>query len=353
MRHAISLMLLVGLGGFPVAVLAADECTTDDDCPEGLICMPSPCPAIACEDPTDCPPCDSVGTCIDPGPSGGSGIGKECTTDPDCPFGFVCQEQEVPCPGAACPPCDCGCRPGEEGCDCQCPECPEPPPCEPMFVKVCVYKPKACSVDEDCGPGFQCVAEEACSGGCACAGCACPSCPEGADCPPCECPDPDPCTCDTEPTCEVTGHHCEPMQIPCAEDAQCPADWTCSPVGGTACLCPDCACPSPDGEGGATDCECGPCECDQESSDQFCLPPGWADLGIVTPGDGSYGQPRTDPTDGEASGGTVQEDGTAAPTTHETGMVPPSKGGCMAASPADAVPLALILLGLAVRRRRP
>jgi len=352
MRRAFALCVLLGICSFTLPALAADTCATDEDCPEGLVCLPAPCPAIACQDPADCPPCEPTGFCAEPGTPGDSGFGRECVVDQDCPFGFVCKEQEVPCPGAVCPPCGCACEPGQEGCDCQCPECPEPPPCEPRFVKTCVYEPKTCSTDDDCDAGFTCVAEEVCSGGCTCGSCVCPSCPEGATCPPCDCPEPEPCTCDTEPSCEVTGHHCEPKQIPCAEDAQCPEGWTCTPVGGTSCLCPDCACPAPDPAGGAPDCECGPCDCDQETSEQVCLPPGWAEAGFFGGGSTGDGQPRTDPTGQEATGGSSDESGTAAPTAHETGMVPPSKGGCMAATPADTLPLALMLLGLALRRRR-
>jgi len=358
MRRVPTLLLFAVLWAFPAAAWAADECLTDEDCPEGLVCMPAPCPAMACEDPADCPPCDATGFCMEPDNPGGGGWEDQCAEDQDCPFDFVCKAMEIPCPGVACTPCDCDCKPGTEGCDCQCPECPEPAPCEPVFVHVCVYEPKACSVHDDCGEGFECVAQEVCSGGCACAGCACPECPEGEECPPCDCPEPEPCTCDQEPSCEVTGRFCQPKKIPCAEDSQCPADWTCSPVGGTSCLCPDCACPAPDGEGGGTDCECGPCDCDQETAEQLCLPPGWANAGISDPDGLEYGQPRTDPTGGEEAtggnspGGATNQDGTTPPAAQETGMVPPSKGGCTAATPADALPLAMLLLGLAARRRR-
>lgn len=161
------------------------ECLTDADCPDGYYCALTPwygddgqmacCPPNALCGP-DIPPCGG-GVCLpieNP---------EQCTSDSDCPEGYVCQWT------GACPPCECDPATGE----CRCPDC------IPVEYGVCVpggcvdrdgdgacagedcddldpsvgpWMPEQCGdgldndcdglVDEDCGTGRKCMSDREC-----------------------------------------------------------------------------------------------------------------------------------------------------------------------------------------------
>ncbi len=209
MKKLLSLFALLLL--LPTSALAETECESDADCPEGSYCVMVPTAV------PDCPPCDpDDGECPDcPEPQPGDAVGYceeidlgfdgivagECATDADCPLDFTCQEVEIPCYDM--PTCACACEPCPEGdpdCEAKCDECdcPEPEPCTEETQMLCVYTPTECVEDGDCGEGFECREIEECSGG-GSMGCACTEC-VCADCPEGEeCP---PCDCPEEPVCE-------------------------------------------------------------------------------------------------------------------------------------------------------
>lgn len=342
MRYVIPFAALVLLAA--PARAADTPCTTDADCAKGEVCLAMPCstPAMPCQEGAECPvpePCDSTSVCT-PAPWDG-----RCAADADCPTGFACVDVEIPCASAGCAPCTCACEAGKECPACECPPCPEPPPCEPTFEKYCQYVQKECATDADCGAGWACQAQESCSAG---GGCACPDCGPDMECPPCDCPPPEP------PVCEVTGHWCAVAETPCTADADCPADFQCvaRTLGGD-CACPPCAC-----DPAAGPCDCPACDCGNPVQESVCLPKGWSDVG--------YGGTTPLPQPGEVAGtpvddkGTV-DDGTTPPTTPGT----ENQSGAGAATPADdtgctatgraSIPVSLALLlmvGLAPFARR-
>ena len=192
----------------------ADEdgtCQSDADCADGAWCIMMSCACADCAPGEDCPPFDcpedGEGWCEfedDDDDDDWGFYGGECDTDDECPLGFSCEMVSVPCAtNPTCPPCDCaGCDPDDEGCEdlpCECPDCPEPEPCDPEEMGFCVYDMVDCEDDADCGEGFECLEVEECwgsGGGCACPPCACETCVDGEECEPCEC---EPCECDDEP----------------------------------------------------------------------------------------------------------------------------------------------------------
>jgi len=163
-------------------------------CPEGLV--PDPTPEIQCSvrDPCNPSPCGPGTTCtpnrdgnpicrckpgLVPKPDTITGCGPECTIDPDCKYGFVCESQRCvekpdpcnpsPCgPGTTCTPNGagnpiCKCIPGLipkpdtiTGCG---PECTTDPDCQYGYIcsqQRCVEKPDPC-VPNPCGPGAVCL----------------------------------------------------------------------------------------------------------------------------------------------------------------------------------------------------
>lgn len=297
-----------------LASAQAADCASDADCPFGYVCMPVPC-AMGCQAGEECPPCEETSQCV--GDSEGEDekgwISGECAADPDCPMFFKCEEVRIPCESAGCAPCGCpDCPDGEECPACECPPCDEPPPCEDETAMMCVYKPVACSADSDCEEGFECVEEEVCSGGsaCSCGGCACSPCPEGEDCPPCDCEQEPECACDDQPPaeeqCEVFGAWCAPKEIDCGSGRACPDGWECAEFE-EACACPDCACASQDCPEGeecrpADECECPPCDCADETA-KLCVPGGWREAGIVTEeGTPAYAGEEGGKKDGDGNG---------------------------------------------------
>jgi hypothetical protein len=150
----------------------------------------------------------------------GRAAAQECEDDGDCAAGLICKSYGAE--SCARPAIDCA-----EGED-----CPEPAPCEPMEVKACDLP--SCEGDDDCPSGTVChsVTYEQCTetgGGEA------PACPEGEDCPESEQP-----VCDTPECKEAMRAECEevmtePMctptwQLPCTEDADCGAGFTCEEI---------------------------------------------------------------------------------------------------------------------------
>ena len=362
------LVVLLAALLLPASVAADPQaCSSDEDCPENSSCVRVPC--ATCPMGEECPPCEPEGYCSPDGPEGF--FGAECDNDADCPEGFTCEEHSFgSCGGTAtCPACDCvPCPEGEECPDCECPPCEpeEPPDCEEETVHLCVFHPAQCSQDQDCDPGFVCYQEEICSGGGA-TSCACEACPDGEDCPPCECPE--------EPEipeddgCELVGGVCAPDQIACAGDGECPDGWECVELA-FLCAC-DCGCaapPCPEGEEcPPPDCECPPCEC-EEDAERYCLPPGWDDmvtaaadrgplpeapegggqqeagagLGKLWDRDGD-GHGQNTPGDNTGGGG----GGGASNTSGGCAVIPPIEGG----TPALGF---ILLIGLlaGIRRRR-
>lgn len=276
MQIKVSLAAMVlGLGLLSLRA-NAKECKSDADCEEGEVCVQRSCPPCDYE---DCEPCLGGGECVAEGSDGIFVYGQACATADDCPLGFRCEEQLLPCAGSE--PCVCACPKDSEECDCA---CREPEPCSPTFAKVCVWEPKHCASDSDCDPGFECKEIEECSGGgCSCSGCVCAPCAPDTECLPCDCPDIE-CDCPDvfEVRCDVVGAWCAPKEQVCDSDADCLEGWECVEAPG-ACACPPCECLevvcTPDGSCEPNpDCKCDPCDC--ESTKKICLPQGWYDAGF-------------------------------------------------------------------------
>ena len=301
-------------------------------------------------------------------------VAAECSVDADCPVGFACQEVTSTC-ASSCTPCACACSSGDAGCEpCDCPPC-VPEACEPIVTHECVFSPKSCTADAECGEGFACKPVEVCSGGgssCACTTCACPACADGMECEPCDCADVPVCECpEPEPaSCKVEGSWCQVQVIECAADADCPEGFKCESGGGNDCAC-TCACP-PCADGmECPACECPPCECGEPVA--YCLPAGWANLGYSTPESGEVQFKDGDATSAAGGDGDVAatDSGTATPpmsadasaaggggdTVANESAAPGASdgpGGCLAGAGAPAGSLALSLLPLLalIRRRR-
>lgn len=168
------------------------ECTIDPDCRMGFVCRsnncakkPDPCQPNPCGPGARCS-VNSAGNAICqceagliPKPDTITGCGPECSRDPDCQRGFVCQNQRCiekpdpcdpsPCgPGAQCSVTGngnaiCRCQPGLipnpdtiSGCK---PECIRDPDCQSGYVcqsQRCVERPDPC-FPSPCGPGAACT----------------------------------------------------------------------------------------------------------------------------------------------------------------------------------------------------
>lgn len=335
----------------PVAALG-QECATDDDCKEGMVCLPVRCPAC---DPDEgpCEPCPETGECV--AEAGGDGEpfwGTTCESDADCPYAFRCEEMEMPCAGGSdCKPCTCACPPDGECPPCECPPCPTPEPCTPDLVKVCVFEPEKCATDADCDAGFECRTIEECMGtGCACPVCVCSPCAPDEECPPCVCPD---IVCDCPETyeehCEVVGSWCAPKEQTCGSDGDCLEGWECVDQH-LPCACPACACPEvscrPDEEcpdvGG---CDCAPCDC-ADATWKVCLPRGWMDLGYETDANGSGSAFKDTPKSGAEQGPTGPDrnasgDGSPVPAASQAST---SSSGCSAGAGTPMGWLAVLAL---------
>jgi Cys-rich repeat protein len=388
MKKLMTLFALMML--LPATALAESECSTDADCPEGSFCITGGMTDCACPpcDPDDgeCPDCNCpdptevMGYCDSFEIDFGQIVAGECASDSDCPLDFVCQEVDVPCDTA--PPCACACEPCPEddpACDPKCDECecPEPEPCSDETQQLCVFSPTECTADADCADGFVCEAIEECYGsgssGCVCGGCVCPTCMEGEECPPCDCPEDPVCECEDEPEsfeeCITVASICFPEEVVCETDADCAEDFICFDVGDSEenCVCAGCDCaPCPEGEE-CEPCDCPPCECGDLEGDPelMCIPAGWDEAGFLGGGDVSMGEAM-----GSVKG---ENDDTATPQSPEDGENDPNANlsgdgaekaaddtrsestGCTAGHNTNAAPAGLLFLlvfGLAILRRR-
>lgn len=338
---------LLALASALKATALGQECVKDADCPEGMVCVAAPCKG--CEpNGGACEPCPERGECVAKGNGGGVWVwGLTCESDADCPYAFLCEEMEMPCTGGwGCEPCTCRCPADGECPPCECPPCPEPEPCTPEVVKVCVFEPVECATDADCDAGFECREIEQCVGeGCVCPGCACAPCAPDEVCPPCDCPDV-PCDCpDTyEVHCEVIGSWCAPKVQTCTSDEDCLDGWECveEPV---PCACPPCECTEvfcgpdevcPD----IGECSCPPCECMDETR-KVCLPEGWQDLGYYSgaenPEVAFTGTPKNGVGGPTAQDGYANGDATAPPASQT------SSSGCFATATSSSLPILLLL----------
>lgn len=341
--------MLAGLMWVPGAALAADDCQVDADCPEHFVCMMStvPCPGVVCDpassEECEVPICDDeseVRTCVPAPPA-------SCESASDCEAGLVCVTYlyETCDAGPACNPPS---APGEE------PDCAprnEPAQCETESVGYCLPPYLApCDAAADCGPGFECKAQEMCS----CSGSG-PTIPGGGDAgqPP-----------EPECSCEPTGQmYCELIKQACERDSDCAGDMACRsvpapPADSTCASTPD----------GGTSCE-EPTGNDDpgEAGGSYCLPadldrwiggwdPGYDEQGSIETGGGAHGPGNN----GSPIGSTVDRDNANPPSSGAASDFDASDRGCGCASSADAMPApsslaALALLGLGVlgmRRRR-
>ena len=336
----------------------AQECTSDADCDEGMACIENACPP--CAEGEECPPCTA--TCEKVGVLEEIGGPPSCETDADCPSGLSCQEMETYCggmmtePGCVCPecaegdecpPCDCGDEPAGEPLPSE-----EDPDCVDGMKTVLTCMPVPCDETTVCGENFACQPMiEICSGGGASGG-SMGSAGSGettAEPAPDETGDSAGSTSDEttvdeqdagsteeEPAgdaevvveeeewvedCEVIESACLPVEIPCATDDECPADWECEiyavgvSVGGTDCACPDC----PPGE------DCPPCDCPDEEvveevefSEGMCMPAGWAEFAGGPLGGGGYDESAQSGPGGNTGGtGESAEVETGEPATEE------------------------------------
>lgn len=187
-----------------------------------------------------------------------SALAGECSTDSECPDGFEC----VPMP------CSCACEDcpdGEECPPCECPECEDSGECIEKEGEL------ECEVDEDCPEGYECWMTGTQT-------CACEPCPEGEECPPCECPEEE----EGQGYCfEVEDWFDDIIAGECETDDDCPVQFICEEID-LPCdaypTCPPCACPGcdPDDEDCTEepDCDCPPCEepepCEEETA-KMCV----------------------------------------------------------------------------------
>jgi len=144
------------------------ECVVDPDCQRGFVCQTQRC--VEKPDPCDPSPCGPGAVCtvniagnpicrcepgLIPKPDTITGCGPECTRDPECQQGYVCQSQRcVPRPDP-CQPSPCGpnteCMENRQGnpvCRCLAGYIPMPD-----TISGCR---RECEVDSDCGPGNVC-----------------------------------------------------------------------------------------------------------------------------------------------------------------------------------------------------
>jgi uncharacterized protein (TIGR03382 family) len=288
-----------------------------------------------------------------------------CEADADCGDGLVCLTYEYEeCEDiAATPPCA-----GDD--------CPEPAPsdeaaCETVSESFCAPPYVApCEVDSDCGEGFACVPEEVCwcggSSGSGSAGSSGGSSGGAPDPTPYPAPTPDPDTPgeddgSDEPTdpegdevpedcgCEATGDfYCEPLEIACAADADCPDGWSCEDFGAVTSTCYE-------------DPDTGEVICEEEEveSDAYCMPPYfdyWGGGSAGSDTSGSYEEVLDEATgrDSESADGSISGGGSSQNAADDGGEGRPASEGCSAAGGGPSAPLAAgLMLGLvAVTRRR-
>jgi len=368
---------------------SAQECVSDQDCPANYACevvgemgcLYACAPGEECAPPAGCASQEIRGC-----------VPQPCTSDEQCEDGMVCfSETRELCTR----PTEPYCPPGSD-----CPM-PAPPECEILTESACVPRHTApCQQDADCGEGFSCVEAKECwcegsvpaqAGGAtpadedradedrADSSAAEPESGGGEDDPAPVLEGDMPVPSEEQCGCEPSGeYYCDPQQIECVSEADCPQGWTCE-AGPSQAV----SCSVPEGDTG----ECVPEPVEVSS---ICLPPysdlggigrGWnaeSTVGEVTLADGiPNNEPRLDGDDADEGGAdtgltdpsSTEEDGadTGANDLSSKGESAPGEdeaassgddGGCRVANVgADAAGSTLAwLVGLAsllvLRRRR-
>ncbi len=307
---------------------AAQACETEADCPQGFVCEVvggSDCAGVACAEGEVCPepePCvsEEIRECV-PGP---------CVSNDDCGEGLECMTFS----GEECVATDVACA---EGMECEAPE----PVCEPFSESYCVPEwVGPCEADADCGEGFKCVASEICE--CS-AGAAVPTEPASDPLPDGGTPEPVPVpepVCDCQPTGDK---YCEPDDIACEADADCPDGWTCeaSSAGSLPCADP--------GDGSDPVCP------DPVPPTYACAPPYWGAIGGAARSSDESGSYLTATPVAEAGQDGESDPDEASPEDPAAGSGSGDGGGCQITGTAPAASSAwwaLALAGLALRRWR-
>jgi len=329
-------ILTVGLLTAAVSVASAQECGADADCSEGFHCElygGETCVVAPGQTEPDCGEPVMYGECVR------SPI--TCTTDADCPTYLSCitggGEGDVPVGGA--------CEADANG-NCIDQGAPQEDPMP--TASFCGYREIQCGSNADCPSDFECVDYAQSGGDCAAPAIACD--PDDPNCvmdvPNCE---------PVEPTVYSA---CQPREIACDADTDCPSDWRCiteswgycdgsagndttegdaapeDPNGGSGAIAPA------DNNGGA------PAECYEETVSR-CLPAGLVDYY------GSGGGSSTD--DGSEPGRDENSDGIFAGNGGDGGNSRSSCSTINLSPTAGGLPIAaLLILGLALiplRRR--
>lgn len=381
MKHPVKVLTFALLAASYAGTAYADECATDEDCPTGFACesWASDCAeAPPCPPGEECPepePCDEeeYSECV-PSPTA-------CETNADCSDEWECVTFTYEdCWGEDTPePMPAPDEPGSGGSD----DDPdgegheegdrEDPEgsfeCETVSESYCAPPYVApCETDSDCGEGFGCVEIEECScGGSSGSGSSGSS---GGSSDPMPLPpgedsggedsggedsggsggDPDgepdhgegdedwP---DGEPDCECTGSgqfYCEPLDIDCEADSDCPDEWTCESWGIST------SAPCYEDEDGNVICE------DEGTTEEYsqCEPPGW----------GAWGGAAGGGSDGDLAGGpsraTAEESANddAGESDIPFAAAPTEEEGCSSSSTAPRGAGLLALLALVGLRRR-
>lgn len=358
-QHLIAACSFVALAAGATSV-NAQECETDADCSAGYACESY---TTSC-DSGELPPCPDGEDCPEPDPCTEETYSEcvyqpiACTADSDCASGDICLSFTYEdCGDVAPDDGGDGREPGFDG-DGSDPEpTPEPTPapvpgeevtCETVTEAFCAPAwAGGCEADADCGAGFTCVESVECSCSGSSGGGSVPPSPDA----PTPTPDPDGQDAGSEDDfgdedfgdedggsweedcdCAGTGaFYCEPQEIVCSADSDCPESWTCASMSG------DVTC--------TFDAETGEETCEEGSSESYCLPPNWdAWAGVAESGD--LGAPRAEAEASNSTGGVDDDALESAPRRTE------NEEGCTAAGGASTGALWLLgLLGLARRRR--
>ena len=183
------------------------ECTTDEDCPTHFTCEELASGEICTVDSDGNENCE-VETLRQCEP-----IAIECEQQSDCPSHLTCSSNDIGVPGVIVePPCE-----GED-----CSDNPPPPhpemddPAEPVepTSQECIYIPQECTQNSECPSDFECqifdIPRPA---------------PPIAECEGEECED----VAVEEDVLSVG--QCNPREIECMQDSDCPSDWHCLDLG--------------------------------------------------------------------------------------------------------------------------
>jgi hypothetical protein len=373
-KHVLLAAMVLGVFGV-ASPAAAQEACGESECPKGYSCedVPAACPAIACAEGSECPPCEgTVEQCVP----------QSCDSDADCDEQMVCLTRTITECASAEPACDPG------------PDCASAPPsdCSAVSFSACVPRwTLNCVTAADCGEGFSCEEQMSCSSpgsppsgtGAGTPGSVPPS--DGGSEPakpggsggsggaqqvPTPPPDsaerpspgsggsggaqqvPTPPDAQDRPppvtTCEPTGvKACVVIERACSADSQCPSGWSCEDN-------PDGVCwASSDGSTG----------CEPADPAKLCLPP-YRDLGGGGYGETtSAGKPTTpdgssSPPGNPASGSPGEEPLPSSELASDQASLESESSGCsmvaLAGGSASGAGLSVFgaLLAFALRRSR-